>query len=188
MRDSTILANFLRFRVLITHDRILILHVFKQKEAETSHNSVLMDALQGGLHACSSDLPYEFRSLETLLLMVISELDIEYQDLCKPVNEVLQALDKDVSLEKLKSLLDVSKQLSAFQQKVKLVRQALHTVLEADDDMAAMYLTDKAAGKPRAESDHEELEMLLENYYEASGEIVEKSENLLSDVEYTHDR
>jgi len=30
--------------------------------------------------------------------------------------------------------------------------------------------------------------MLLENYYEASGEIVEKADKLLSDVEYTHDR
>jgi magnesium transporter len=188
VRDSTILANFLRFRVLITHDRILILHVFKQKDRDSNHNSALMYGLRGGLQLGSSNLPYEFRSLETLLLMVISELDIEFQDLCRPVNDVLEALDKDVSLEKLKRLLDVSKQLSAFQQKVKLVRQALHTVLEADNDMAAMYLTDKAAGKPRAEADHEELEMLLENYYEASGEIVEKADNLLSDVEYTHDR
>lgn len=120
--------------------------------------------------------------------MVISELDIEFQELSEPVNELLQALDKDVSLEKLKRLLDVSKQLNAFQQKVKLVRQALRTVLDADDDMASMYLTDKAAGTPRAEADHEEIEMLLENYYEASGEIVEKAETLLSDVEYTHDR
>lgn len=187
VRDSTILANLLRFRVLITHDRILILHVFRQKETESNHNSALMYGLRGGLQLGSSNLPYEFRSLETLLLMVISELDIEFEELCAPVNEVLEALDKDVSLEKLKRLLDVSKQLSAFQQKVKLVRQALHTVLEADNDMAAMYLTDKAAGKPRAEADHEEIEMLLENYFEASGEIVEKAENLLSDVEYTHD-
>lgn len=191
VRKSTILANFLRFRILITHDRVLILHVFKQTESESNQNSALMYGLRGGLQLGTNykgTLPYEFRTLETLLLMVISELDIEYQDLCKPVNEVLADLDKDVSLEKLKRLLDASKQVVAFQQKAKLVRQALHTVLEADDDMAAMYLSEKAAGHQRAEADHEEVEMLLENYYEASGEIVERVDNLLSNVEYTHDR
>jgi len=54
--------------------------------------------------------------------------------------------------------------------------------------MAAMYLSDKVAGNPRAEADHEEVELLLENYYEAIGEIMEKSGKLLSDVEYRHDR
>ena len=54
--------------------------------------------------------------------------------------------------------------------------------------MAAMYLTEKAAGKPRAEADHEEVELLLENYYECSGEIMEKAEHLLTDVQITHDR
>ena len=64
----------------------------------------------------------------------------------------------------------------------------MNTYLEADDDMAAMYLSDKVAGNPRAEADHEEVELLLENYYEAIGEIMEKSGKLLSDVEYRHDR
>lgn len=120
--------------------------------------------------------------------MVMSELDVEFQELQKPVREVLQALDHDVSLKKLKKLADVSRQLNAFQQKVKLVREALRTLLDADDDMTAMYLTEKASGKPRAEADHEEVELLLENYYECSGEIMEKAEHFLSDVQITHDR
>jgi magnesium transporter len=150
-----------------------------------------MYGLQGKLQLRASQhggLPYEFRALETLLVMVISELEIEFDEICKPVNQVLGELETNVNLEKLKKLLDVSKQLSAYQQKVGLVRKALHTVLEADNDMAAMYLTEKASGTPRAEENHEEVEMLLENYYEASGEIVEKADKLLSDVEYTHDR
>jgi magnesium transporter len=153
-----------------------------------------MYELQGKLqlvknhHGPTPTLPYEFRALETILIMVMSELDVEFQDLEKPVQQIIHELDHDVSLEKLKKLADVSRQLNAFQQKVKLVREALRTVLEADDDMAAMYLTEKAAGKPRAEADHEEVELLLENYYECSGEIMEKAEHLLSDVQITHDR
>jgi magnesium transporter len=178
--------------VLITHDRVLILHIFATTKEDASHASSFMYGLQGKLQfgavASHAALPYEFRALETILLMVTSELDIEYQDLIKPVHQVLKELENDVDLAKLKKLLDVSKQLSAFQQKVKLVRNALQTVLEADDDMAAMYLSEKVAGTPRAEADHEEIEMLLENYYEASGEIAEQSEKLLSDVDYTHDK
>ena len=153
-----------------------------------------MYKLQGKLqlvrshHGPTPALSYELRALETILIMVMSELDVEFQELQKPVREVLQELNHDVSLETLKKLADVSRQLNAFQQKVKLVREALRTVLDADDDMAAMYLTEKAAGKPRAEADHEEVELLLENYYECSGEIMEKAEHLLSDVQITHDR
>lgn len=135
-----------------------------------------------------ANLPYELRALETILLMVTSELDLEYEEVKKAVNHVLEELENDVDLQKLKKLLDVSKQLSSFQQKVKLVQNALHTVLEADNDMAAMYLTDKIEGKPRAEADHDEIEMLLENYYEASGEVLEKTDKLMSDVDYTHDK
>jgi len=193
VRESTILANFLTHRVLITHNRVLILHVFATTKEDASHASSFMYGLQGKLQLGTlgtqhGNLPYEFRALETILLMVTSELDIEYGSLRKPVNDVLADLENDVSLEKLKNLLDVSKRLGAFQQKVKLVRNALHTVLEADDDMAAMYLSEKMAGKPRLEANHEEIELLLENYYEASGEIVEKTDKLLFDVEYTHDR
>lgn len=146
-----------------------------------------MYELQGKLQQASAHhgrggLPYELRALETILIMVMSELDLEFQDLQKPVLEVIRELDHDVSLEKLKRLADVSRTLTAFQQKVKLVREALRKLLDAYDDMAAMYLTEKALGKPKAESDHEEVELLLENYYECSGEIVEKGGQLLYDV------
>jgi len=169
---------------------VLVLHLGKPKSG-TNYDSSFMYGLQGKLNFGTTqhgNLPYELRALETILVMVVSELDVEYQEIKKLVNQVLEELDQDVDLEKLKMLLDVSKQVSAFRQKVKRVRTALHTVLEADDDMAAMYLGDKAAGKPRAEADHAEVEMLMENYYDASGEIVDKSDKLLSDVDYTHDR
>jgi len=183
-------VNFLQHRALITHKQVLLLHLGKSKPG-ADHDSSFVYGLQGKLNfgvGQYGNLPYEFRALETILVMVISELDVEYQELKKPVIQVLEELDDDVDLEKLKKLLDVSKQVSAFRQKVKRVRTALHTVLEADDDMAAMYLGEKAAGKPRAEADHAEVEMMMENYYDASGEIVDKTDKLLSDVEYTQDR
>ncbi|KAG9244528.1 hypothetical protein BJ878DRAFT_505778 [Calycina marina] len=189
VRESTILVNFLQHRALITYKRVLVVHLGTPNTG-INYDSSFMYGLQGKLNfgiSQHSNLPYEFRALETVLVMVISELDVEYQKIKTPVNKLLDELQHDVSLEKLKQLLDVSKQASAFRQNVQRVRTALHTVLEADDDMAAMYLSGKAAGTPRQEADHTEIELLIENYYDASGEIVDKADKLLSDVEYTYD-
>ena len=119
VRQRTILVNVLHFRVLITNEDVLVLHVYKTTQGETSHISAFMYELQGKLQQASvhhgqKSLPYELRALETILIMVMSELDLEFQDLRKPVLEVLQELDRDVSLEKLKRLADVSRRLSAF--------------------------------------------------------------------------
>lgn len=42
VRQSTILVNFLHFRVLITHEDVLILHIFKPTQGETNHISAFM--------------------------------------------------------------------------------------------------------------------------------------------------
>lgn len=47
-----------------------------------------------------------------------------------------------------------------------------------DDDLAAMYLSDKKNGHPRSSSDHEELEVLLESFSKQVEEIVNETENI----------
>lgn len=48
----------------------------------------------------------------------------------------------------------------------------------ADDDMVAMYLTDKKNGIARNSLDHEELEMLLESFSKQVEEIVNEVGNI----------
>ena len=47
-----------------------------------------------------------------------------------------------------------------------------------DEDLAAMYLTDKKENKPRELTDHEELEVLLESFSKQVEEIVNESETI----------
>ena len=47
-----------------------------------------------------------------------------------------------------------------------------------DDDLAAMYLSDKKNGVPRNPDDHEELEVLLESFAKQVEEIVNEAENI----------
>ena len=49
--------------------------------------------------------------------------------------------------------------------------------LQIDEDLAAMYLTDRKNGVPRQLSDHEELELLLETFSKQVEEMVNEAEN-----------
>lgn len=48
----------------------------------------------------------------------------------------------------------------------------------ADDDLVAMYLTDKQNGTVRQMDDHEDLEVLLESFSKQVEEIVNEAENI----------
>lgn len=47
-----------------------------------------------------------------------------------------------------------------------------------DEDLAAMYLTDKKTGSPRSSKDHEELEILLESFSKQVEEIVNEADTI----------
>lgn len=132
-------------------------------------------------------LPYEFRALEAVLISVTLSLEKEFEGVSEPVVRVLRELEEDIDRDKLRYLLIYSKKLGSFEQKARLVRNALEELLEADDDLSAMYLTEKAEGKVRQDDDHTEVEMLLESYHKVADEIVQAAENLVSSIRNTEE-
>lgn len=133
-------------------------------------------------------LPYEFRALEAVLISVTSGLESEFEGVREPVVRVLRELEEDIDREKLRHLLIHSKKLGTFEQKARLVRDAINDLLDADDDLAAMYLTERRVlGKQREENDHQEVEMLLESYHKICDEIVEISGNLIGNIRNTEE-
>lgn len=101
--------------------------------------------------------------------------------------KVLRELEEDIDRDKLRHLLIYSKKLGTFEQKARLVRDAIDDLLEADDDLASMYLSEHAAGIEREEDDHTEVEMLLESYHKVADEIVQVSSNLVSNIRNTEE-
>jgi magnesium transporter len=132
-------------------------------------------------------LAYEFRALEAVLISVTLGLEKEFEGVSEPVVKVLMELEEDIDRDKLRYLLVYSKKLGSFEQKARLVRDALTELLEADDDLSAMYLSEKAEGKIRGEDDHTEVEMLLESYHKVADEIVQAAENLVSSIRNTEE-
>jgi len=132
-------------------------------------------------------LPYEFRALEAVLMSVTSELEADFESVRDPVIRILSELEDDIDRDKLRILLVLSKRVNTFEQKAKLVRDAIEELLEADDDLAAMYLTEKTHDLFRGEDDHTEVELLLESYNKICDEVAQEATNLVSSIRNTEE-
>ncbi|KAF2773569.1 cora-domain-containing protein [Teratosphaeria nubilosa] len=193
VRPSAILINLLHLRCLIKHNRVLVFDVYGSTDSYAQ--SLFMYDLEGKLRQKQSSaaaitdgkLPYEFRALEAVLISATSGLESEFEGVREPVVRVLRELEEDIDRDKLRHLLIYSKKLGTFEQKARLVRQAIDDILEADDDLAAMYLTEKAEGKEREEDNHEEIELLLESYLRVADEVVQVSSSLVSSIRNTEE-
>jgi magnesium transporter len=194
VRSSAILINLLHLRVLIQSDRVLVFDAYGSTDSYTQ--SLFMYDLEGKLrqkadarsNGNGTYLPYEFRALEAVLISVTSGLESEFEGVREPVVRVLRELEEDIDREKLRHLLIHSKKLGTFEQKARLVRDAINDLLDADDDLAAMYLTERRIlDKQREENDHQEIEMLLESYHKICDEIVEISGNLIGNIRNTEE-
>ena len=189
VRPSAILINLLHLRVLIKADRVLVFDAYGSTDSYMQ--SLFVYDLEGKLRQKQSQgaqaLPYEFRALEAVLISVTTGLEEEFNGVREPVVRVLRALEEDIDRDKLRHLLIYSKKLGSFEQKARLVRDAIDDLLEADDDLAAMYLTERAEGVQRQEHDHQEVEMLLESYHKVCDEIVQASGNLVTGIRNTEE-
>jgi len=103
------------------------------------------------------------------------------------VGGLLAELEDNIDHDRFKRLLHYSRRLAAFKNRASLVHEALEEVLGQDDDLAAMYLTDKKNGLTRKLDDHEELEVLLESFSKQVEEIVNEAENIESNVQSTQE-
>ncbi|KAL5116066.1 magnesium ion transporter [Pleosporales sp. CAS-2024a] len=189
VRPSAILINLLNLRVLLKHNRVLVFDAYGTTDSKSQ--SVFMYDLDLKLRQKESPangtLAYEFRALEAVLISVTLSLEKEFEGVSEPVVRVLRDLEEDIDRDKLRYLLIYSKKLGSFEQKARLVRNALEELLEADDDLSAMYLTEKAEGRLREDDDHTEVEMLLESYHKVADEIVQAAENLVSNIRNTEE-
>lgn len=189
VRPSAILINLLNLRVLLKHNRVLVFDAYGTTDSKSQ--SVFMYDLDLKLRQKESvsngTLAYEFRALEAVLISVTLSLEKEFEGVSEPVVRVLRELEEDIDRDKLRYLLIYSKKLGSFEQKARLVRNALEELLEADDDLSAMYLSEKAEGKEREDDDHTEVEMLLESYHKVADEIVQAAENLVSSIRNTEE-
>ncbi|KAJ5772750.1 Magnesium transporter MRS2/LPE10 [Penicillium paradoxum] len=190
VRPSTIFISMFTLRLLICTDGVL-LFLLPIEDSHVKVQDVFLTDLQGRLQpdpGCGvlAKLPFELRVVDAALASVIATLEAEHVLIRREVEESLRdSTREDVVHAVLRGLQDHRKRLVAIEQRARQFRSALREMLEHDDDMAMMYLSDRQAGKPHVEEDHQEVEYLLEGYYKNTDAISESASALLGDVERT---
>ncbi|OOO06537.1 Mg2 transporter protein CorA family protein [Aspergillus oryzae] len=195
IRESTLLIHMFNLRLLVQADQMLVFHLAETstQEPDTISRVFLRDLkskLRGdpGL-GVSVGLPYELRILEAALAAVTSTLEAEYVLTKDQVMKTLGMVDKEEGEihSNLRTLLELVRKLAATEKRARQVRSAVQDVLNTDEDMAAMYLSDKQAGKPHQVEDHQDVEYLLEAYYKASDAVVQEATSLMGTIQQTEE-
>lgn len=192
VRENSILISLLNIRALVKSDMVILFDSLGISLDSRAHRTFLNDLKlrlknQGDNDITKDPLPYEFRALESIFISAISNLTSEIKVHLTVTRGILQDLEYSITRNKLRFLLVQNKKLSIFYKKTILVREMLDELLEQDDILCEMYLTDKRLGKPRDEDDHAEIEMLLETYYSHVDEIVQKTGSMMSNVKTTEE-
>lgn len=196
IRQDAILVNLLELRVIVQHDKVIVLE-YTDDSIVTRRLGAFIYDLQERLSNKSSEFhavlgfestqPFEFRALESILMTTVAALDRELGSDLEKLKTILVDLEDHVDRDLLKELLVRSKALSAFYQKTSLIRKLIDDTLDNDEDLVAMYLSEKFQGKSRDLSDHSEAELLLESYYSQVNEIVKQVEQVLSNIKSTEE-
>lgn len=159
-RTGGILLTFLNIRALIKHDMVVIFDSFtgpRDRNVSQSQGLFLEDLNRRLKTVSDLELPYEFRALEAILVDVTANLSTESKVHSTVLHNILSSLDSSIDRVKLRYLLIQSKKITQFHQKARLVRDLLDDVLEQDDLLNELYLTDAYNGKPRTGTNHAEV-------------------------------
>lgn len=183
IREKSILLSILHVKALIKSDSVVLFNY----DGTNSDNKLIENMSEKLRNSQGDNLDYEIRALETIFAEVADNLTVESQIHVTVVNGILKELENDIDLAKLKYLLIVSKKLTQFLQKATLIRDLIDEMLDQDDDMNELYLTEKKHGTQRSKDDHQEVELILETYSLHCDAIVQTIESRVNDVRTTEE-
>ncbi|TID23206.1 hypothetical protein CANINC_003223 [Pichia inconspicua] len=217
VRSNGILVNLLHIKTFIKRNEVLIFDTASPEAAgrlslfmydlesklktRVVHSGMLStnNAYNHGLNQ-----PFEFKVLECVLVNVMAILETELREHVSKVEGILNELDSQIDRGNLKDLLVYSKALQMFYQKSLLIKNTLDELLDNDEDLESIYLTENYEIKQMIVDDEDtktsphqhqqlanrdtgEIEMLLEAYYKQCDEIVQQAETMLNDIKSTED-
>jgi len=123
---------------------------------------------------------FELRALERLLVWQVELLEAEFTRVARPMSQLLDELLTKQGASELQSLLALRQRLVDCRERVEEVYKAIAELLNSDEDMSHMYLTDRHNGLIRQENDHEEVEALLEAFSHSVTELDNRIKSLLN--------
>eukprot|EP01080_Neovahlkampfia_damariscottae_P009531 gene9531-1737_t len=131
--------------------------------------------------------PFEFFVLEIMLDRVYEGIESDYARYFQQVRKIASDSELGFDEQKLHELLQIKNKLQRLVTFVTELYTATGNILQSDEDMAQMYLTDFSLGKPRKIDSHDEVEMLLETFYSQFEDCLNRTKELISSIKSTQD-
>lgn len=190
-RRGAFLVNMLHIRALVKHNTVLLFDGYGSSNSQL-HNAFVLD-LEHNLRTTTQnnespspsiygELPYEFRALESILASVLEALHIELEGVRQLVLELLVMLDQQIDRDKLRTLLACRRKVGDLLSHARGVKGAVAEVLESDEDMALMHLSDAAQGHPRTPESlawqYDALELMLESFDKQLEEVISYTDQM----------
>lgn len=163
-RKNAVIVHFEHIRAVVQATSVLL---FDPPNPAVQN---FIPSLRSRIRDPSHPLPFEFRSLEAILIDVCGSLSRQLRTLVPAVENVLDTLSSNETGADsvricLDRLLPLQNSLNEFDVKIREAHAALNEVLRNDEDMSEMYLTTKLeTGHRRRVDQHEEVEMMFETY------------------------
>ncbi|CAA7049883.1 unnamed protein product [Microthlaspi erraticum] len=147
-RERAIVVSLEKIRCIITAEEVILMNA--RDASVVQYQSELCKRLQTNQNLnVKDDLPFEFKALELVLELSCLSLDSQVNELEMEVYPVLDELASNISTLNLEHVRRLKGRLLALTQKVQKVCDEIEHLMDDDDDMAEMYLTEK---KERAEA------------------------------------
>lgn len=184
--SNCILVNLLHIKAIVKKDSVMVFDT-SIPEIATKLGLFMYD-LEMKLKLPSGNVPYEFRALESILISVMSYLEADLTKHSLSCGLILSELEDQVDRKKLQNLLINLKKLTSFYQKAVLIRDILEDVLDNDETLAAMHLSNpKILENLNDDHDLTDIELLLEAYYKQCDEVVQQAGSLINDIKATEE-
>ncbi|CAJ2651031.1 magnesium transporter MRS2-3 [Trifolium pratense] len=162
-RERAIVINLEHIKAIITANQVLLLNsrdpsvtpfvqelqarILRHHQATTNHHPD-----EGGIKI----LPFEFVALEACLEAACSVLENEAKTLEQEAHPALDKLTSKISTLNLERVRQIKSRLVAITGRVQKVRDELEHLLDDDEDMAEMYLTEKLLQQQSQQTSSEE--------------------------------
>ena len=161
------------FRVIISENSLIIL--------EENQNRLLIQDFLNNFNNYQKKYNYfEFYIFEEILIFVINIFLNNLDKLIPSVNNLYN--DNFVNLKNYDFFLNVQKKFIELEFRVSYVLELLNELSLNDEDMVNMYISRKN-DKNNQNSDHDELEFLLENYQKRIQQILNDLRKYIKEIE-----
>lgn len=186
VRHSALVVSLEGIRAIIFWNKM---YMFDTRRPETKELASIAQKCVTSTPDVDNPQPFEFNALEGILIFIAVRLERVFNDLKVEIDMYIHQWPSKLTTKMLEELRRRKQQLKHFHSRASTMKTILENLLDEDEEMANMYLTEKQVNKDlvRPAHEHMEVETLLEAYLQVIDEHVNHSTLLNDAIDDTED-